>query len=100
MNLIRVILGTTNGIHKTTLRPETSFLVTLKRRKTCHENACYKSFNIPSCIDIITSNKPNSFQNMYISFTRLSDFHAPVVTVLTLYRMGGRVKRPPTSVCP
>ena len=42
----------------------------------------YKSLNNPSCINLIITNSPNSFQNTSTFCTRLSDFHKLAVTVL------------------
>ena len=40
-----------------------------------HENTCYKSMNNPSCIDLIITNSPNSFQSMSAFCKGLFDFH-------------------------
>ena len=39
-----------------------------------HENTCYSSMNDPSCIDLIISRSPNSFQNTLTFYTGLCDF--------------------------
>ena len=55
------------------------------------EPTCYKNSNNPSCIDLILTNKPYSFQNSSTMETGLSDFHKLIVTVLkTSYK-----KQPP-----
>ena len=55
---------------------------------------CFKSINNPSCIDLILTNKPTSFQNSTVLETGLSDFHLLTVTVLkTTFR-----KKPPKIV--
>ena len=45
-----------------------------------HESVCYKSMNTPSGINL-TTNSPNSFQNMSTFWARLSDFHKLAVAV-------------------
>ena len=55
---------------------------------------CFKSINNPSCIDLIFTNKPKSFQNSTVLETGLSDFHLLTVTVMkTTFR-----KLPPKIV--
>ena len=46
------------------------------------ENTCFKSTENPSAIDIILTNKKNSFQNSTVVETGLSDFHKMTVTVM------------------
>ena len=46
------------------------------------EPTCYKSLDNPSCIDLILTNRSNSFQNTNVLETGLSDFHKLTVTVL------------------
>ena len=43
---------------------------------------CYKN---PSCIDLILTNRSNSFQNTMVVETGISDFHKMTVTVLTSF---------------
>ena len=43
---------------------------------------CFKSLKNPSCIDLLLTNKPRSFQNTKVLSTGLSDFHKLVVSVL------------------
>ena len=40
-----------------------------------NENTNYKSVNNPSCIDLIITNSPNSFQSMSAFCKGLLDFH-------------------------
>ena len=48
---------------------------------------CYKDPDKPTCIDLILTNWPRSFQNSCVVETGLSDFHKMVVTVMkTSYR--------------
>ena len=46
------------------------------------EPICYKNFQNPSCIDLILTNTPYSFQNSCVIQTGLSDFHMMTVTVI------------------
>ena len=43
---------------------------------------CYQNPENPSCIDLILTNNPNSFQNSGVIETGLSDFHKMTVTVV------------------
>ena len=43
---------------------------------------CFKNPENPSCIDLILTNCPRSFQNSTVIETGLSDFHKMVVTVM------------------
>ena len=48
---------------------------------------CFKNPDKPSCIDLILTNCPRSFQNSCVIETGLSDFHKLVVTVMkTTYK--------------
>ena len=44
------------------------------------ENTCFKNPNNPSCIDLILTNKPRSFQHTTTFDIGLSDFHRMVLT--------------------
>ena len=46
------------------------------------EPTCYKSLENPTCIDLILTNFPKSFQNSMSIETGLSDFHKMTVTVM------------------
>ena len=43
---------------------------------------CFKNLENPSCIDLILTNSPYSFQNSCIIETSLSDFHKMIVSVM------------------
>ena len=47
-----------------------------------HVPTCYKNPNNPSCIDLILTNSPRSFQSSCAIETGLSDFHKMIVTVM------------------
>ena len=46
------------------------------------EKTCFKSLDNPSCIDLILTNRPQSFQNSNVIETGMSDFHKLTITVL------------------
>ena len=54
---------------------------------------CFKSDN-PKCMDLIPTNKHQSFQNPSAMETGLSDFHSVIVTILK----GSFVKRGPKII--
>ena len=55
---------------------------------------CYKTLDNPPCIDLILTNRFNSFQNSIAIESGLSDFHKLTVTVLkTIFK-----KLPPKKV--
>ena len=43
---------------------------------------CFKNPENPSCIDLILTNNPYSFQNSFVIETGLSDFHKMTVSVM------------------
>ena len=43
---------------------------------------CYKNPGKPSCIDLLLTKRPKSFQNSSVVETGLSDFHKMTVTVM------------------
>ena len=43
---------------------------------------CYTNPEKPSCIDLLLTNRPKSFQNSSVVETGLSDFHKTTVTVM------------------
>ena len=49
------------------------------------DKACFKYPNKPSCINLIITSKPKSFQNSIIIEKGLSDFHKMCVTVMKMY---------------
>ena len=46
---------------------------------------CFKNPSNPSCIDVMLTNHPRSFQNSLGTDTDLSDFHRLTVTVMKAY---------------
>ena len=55
-------------------------LKTLIKQKTCFKNP-----ENPTCIDLILTNSPRSFQNSNVFETGLSDFHKLTIAVLKQY---------------
>ena len=60
------------------------FLETYNAKNLVKEHTCFKSKDNPSCIDLIITNSPLSFQNTTTVVTGLSDFHKMVVTALKI----------------
>ena len=56
---------------------------------------CFKNLENPSCIDLLLTNKPLSFQNITVIETGLSDFHKMIVDVMKMHfpKMKPRVIR-------
>ena len=57
------------------------------------EPTCYKNPDNTSCIDLILTKKPFSFQNSCVAETGLSDFHRMILTVtkMTFRKLKPRV---------
>ena len=49
------------------------------------EPTCYKNPLNPSCIDLIITNRPNSFQDTNVIETGLSDFHKLIISVMKMF---------------
>ena len=49
------------------------------------DNTCFKIPLKPSCIDLLITNKPKSFQNSMTVENGLSDFYKMVLTVMKVY---------------
>ena len=49
------------------------------------DDTCFKNLLKPSCIDLIITNRPKSFQNSVTVETRLSDFHKMTLTVMKVF---------------
>ena len=59
-----------------------SFLYQYDSRNLVKEPTCYKNVDNPSCIDLILTNSPLSFQHTKVINIGCSDFHKMSVTVL------------------
>ena len=53
-----------------------------KLKNPVKQNTCFKNPDKPTCIDLILTNCPRSFQNMDTFDIGLSDFHNVAFTVL------------------
>ena len=51
----------------------------------CHKSTCYKNLEKPSCIDLILTNSPRSFQNTQTIEIGLSDFYKLEVTISKMH---------------
>ena len=71
-----------------------SFCDTFDLISLIKEPTCYKNPDNPSCIDLILTNKPLSFQNSCVVKTGLSDFHRMILTVtkMTFQKLKPRVR--------
>ena len=58
------------------------FLDQFSAKNMVKEDTCFKSVDNPSCIDLLITNSPNSFQNTITISTGLSDFHKMTATVM------------------
>ena len=58
------------------------FLAQHSAKSLVKEPTCFKSLDNPSCIDLLLTNSPQSFQNTTAVATGLSDFHKMSITVL------------------
>ena len=58
-----------------------AFMSTFSLNSLNKEYTCFKSLVNPSCIDLILTNCPRSFQNTTVVATGISDFHKMVVSV-------------------
>ena len=66
------------------LRNTEEFMTTFCQKRLINELTCYKNPNRASCIDLIITNRPKSFQNPCTFETALSDFHKVTLTVLKI----------------
>ena len=51
------------------------------KKKLIKDAICYKNPENPSCINLILTNNPNSFQNSGVTEADLSDFYKMTVTL-------------------
>ena len=61
------------------------FMSTYNLKSIVKQKACSKNPDNPSCIDLIQTNSPRSFQDSSVFETGLSDFHKLTNTVLKQY---------------
>ena len=58
-----------------------SFCESYRFKSLIKDPTCFKNPESPSCIDLISTNNPYSFQNSWVIETGLSDFHKMIVSV-------------------
>ena len=58
-----------------------SFCESYRFKSLIKDPTCFKNPESPSCIDLILTNNPYSFQNSWVIETGLSDFHKMIVLV-------------------
>ena len=75
-----IVLGDFNV--ETTDPSMEDFCVRYNLNSLIKDPTCYKNPENPTCIDLILTNSPRSFQNSCVIETGLSDFHKMVVTVM------------------
>ena len=61
------------------------FLNAYNLKNLVHQKTCFKNPDNPTCIDLILTNSPRSFQNTNVFETGLSDFHKLTTTVLKMH---------------
>ena len=49
------------------------------------DKICFENPRNPTCIDLITTNRPKSFQESEVIETELSDFHEMILTVMKVF---------------
>ena len=59
-----------------------SFCETYDLKSMTKQHTCYKNLNSPTCIYLILTNVPRSFQSTFVVKTGLLDFHLMTLTVM------------------
>ena len=72
----------------------TSFCNIYNLKNLIHKPTCYKNPNNPTYIDVILTNRKNTFSNTSVTETDLSDYHNMTITCLKCYFQ----KLPPKKV--
>ena len=65
--------------------PMTSFCEFYNLKSIIKQPTCFKNPEKPSCIDLILTNRPKSFQSTCATETGLSDFHRMTLSVLKMH---------------
>ena len=77
-----IFLGDFNaGVEDTDIK---FFYSTYNLTSMVNKATCYKNLDKPTCIDLILTNCPGSFQNSCVVQTELSDFYKMVVTAMNI----------------
>ena len=63
----------------------TSFCEYYNLKSIIKQRTCFKNVEKPSCVDLILTNRPKSFQSTCAIETGLSDFHRMTVSVLKMH---------------
>ena len=61
-----------------------AFSETYKLENLTKEPTFFKNLKNPTCIDLLLTNKPLSFKNIYLTETGLFHFHKMVVSVIKM----------------
>ena len=80
MIIFVVVIGDLNS--KLSERAMSDFCETYNLQNLVKDPTCYKNPSKPTCIDLILTNFPKSFQHTQTIETGLSDFHKLTLTVL------------------
>ena len=59
-----------------------SFCELYRFKSLIKDPTCFKDLENPSCIDLVLTKSPCSFQNSVVKETGLSDFHKMIVSVM------------------
>ena len=78
-----ILLGDFNSCMEDS--PMKTFGEIYKLENLIKEATCFKNPENPTCIDLILTNKPLSFKNIYVIEAGLSDFHKMVVAVMKMH---------------
>ena len=78
-----LLIGDLNS--ETTEPIMSEFCDTYSLKSLVKEATCFKNPERPTCIDLMLTNSPRSFQNSMVVETGLSDFHKMTVTVLKMF---------------
>ena len=78
-----LLLGDFNAEPTTTTVSDFCEIYNLKN--IIKDKTCFKNPSAPTCIDLMITNRPRSFQHSMVVETGLSDFHKMCVTVMKTY---------------
>ena len=78
-----ILLGDLNSVP--TESAVKDFCETYSCKNLIKDNTCFKNLLQRSCIDLIITNRPKSFQNSVAVETGLPDFHKMTLTVMKVF---------------
>ena len=64
------------------MKPSSEFLNAYNAKNIVKNKTCFKSIENPSCVDLIITDKPGSFQHTNVFETGISEHHKLVTTVM------------------